>query len=323
MNDSLKCPVCACPEIGHSRQEYTDQISKILYQRYRCNQCDVEFWTPLAMPSASYYENFAAEYDEFHQAGEKPLKWWHKTFYKTFPKTAIPGTMLDIGCADGRFLKHMKTLGWQIYGLDIDSKSVNIARNHCETERIFNYNVEEFIQHYPELKFDLVTFFEVMEHQTDPQEFIRCVKKLLRPNGFIAGSVPNRNRYIVDVRFSPDIPPHHFTLWSKKTLLEFFKRNDITSVEFRQTRYEPIILNQLIMRLFYTKINKFKSDLGIYSLENPGKLLNRQSLKITFLSLGKRYIWNVVVRIASIVEYPIIFFNKMSISLYFQARVDN
>lgn len=42
------------------------------------------------------------------------------------------------------------------------------------------------------LKFDVITFFEVLEHQDRPREFLERVKELLKPGGWLAGSVPKR-----------------------------------------------------------------------------------------------------------------------------------
>jgi len=54
----------------------------------------------------------------------------------------------------------------------------------------------------------------VLEHQDRPREFLEKVKELLKPGGWIAGSVPNRQLF----RFSNkplnyqmgNFPPHHF-----------------------------------------------------------------------------------------------------------------
>jgi 2-polyprenyl-3-methyl-5-hydroxy-6-metoxy-1,4-benzoquinol methylase len=41
----------------------------------------------------------------------------------------------------------------------------------------------------------VITFFEVLEHQDKPREFLEMVKGLLKEGGYIAGSVPNRERF--------------------------------------------------------------------------------------------------------------------------------
>lgn len=82
-------------------------------------------------------------------------------------------------------------------------------------------SLDEFVEFAKDknLKFDVVTFFEVLEHQDKPKQFLENVGKLLKPNGFIAGSVPNRDFILKEINwkyFSVDYPPHHFLRFSSK-----------------------------------------------------------------------------------------------------------
>ena len=80
--------------------------------------------------------------------------------------------------------------------------------------------------------FDIITFFEVLEHQDDPKGFVSKVMRLLKPYGCIAGSVPNRNVPLKDWQWFRDVgdfPPHHFTRWSKRCLEGF-----LTSMGFEE-----------------------------------------------------------------------------------------
>lgn len=57
---------------------------------------------------------------------------------------------------------------------------------------------QEFAEYCKEhnLKFDIITFFEVLEHQVDPVGFLETIKGMLNPGGWIAGSVPNRDNFL-------------------------------------------------------------------------------------------------------------------------------
>jgi 2-polyprenyl-3-methyl-5-hydroxy-6-metoxy-1,4-benzoquinol methylase len=55
--------------------------------------------------------------------------------------------------------------------------------------RILGLTISEFAEQYPDDKFGVVTFFEVLEHQAAPAEFVEQVKSCLRPRGYIALSV--------------------------------------------------------------------------------------------------------------------------------------
>jgi SAM-dependent methyltransferase len=78
----------------------------------------------------------------------------------------------------------------------------------------------EFTERDAEEKFGVVTFFEVLEHQAEPAKFLEEVKACLRTCGYVALSVPNRERWLT----GPDVldyPPNHFLRWSAGSLRQF------------------------------------------------------------------------------------------------------
>ncbi|MEM4620694.1 MAG: class I SAM-dependent methyltransferase, partial [Desulfurococcaceae archaeon] len=100
------------------------------------------------------------------------------------------------------------------------------------------------------LKFDVITFFEVLEHQDRPREFLETIKSMLKPGGYIAGSVPNRESLIVKMyrRISPqtDFPPNHFLRFSKSTLISLLERTNFCDVKVETT---PVKVSGLITYL--------------------------------------------------------------------------
>ncbi len=116
-------------------------------------------------------------------------------------------------------------------------------------DTIFAMSLEEFYDYVKKnnLKFDVITFFEVLEHQDKPREFLRMVKELLKDSGYIAGSVPNREGiFVVEFfqKFSDiDFPPHHFLRFSKSSLEKTLRLSGFSQVEVYKVDYpfkEPI-----------------------------------------------------------------------------------
>lgn len=80
--------------------------------------------------------------------------------------------------------------------------------------------ISEITEQYADEKFDVVTFFEVLEHQAEPARFLEKVKACLRTRGYVALSVPNRERWLT----GPDVldyPPNHFLRWNAGSLRRF------------------------------------------------------------------------------------------------------
>lgn len=316
----INCPLCNSNKIGNAIQSHIEPGITHEFSLHDCMNCGIQFWIPLIMPPASYYENAIGDYEEFHTSGSDEIKWWHKTFMENFPNLHIKGKVLDIGCADGRLLKALQYIGWDVFGIDFDSRSVEVAKKKIGNERVKAISLEEFIQISEPNSFDLITFFEVLEHQTDPIKFINDVLKLLKPGGMIAGSVPNNARYIVRKRFSPDNPPHHFTLWKKEQLINFFNRMNCEEIKVVNTRYEPILLDQLVRSFFLKKITEEKNKIYMNSKRETTFVSGNNSSGSIFIKL-KKIFWTPIYRFLGLFEYPYLFLTKKSISLYFHCKL--
>ena len=49
-------------------------------------------------------------------------KWVHKRFFLK------PGKLLDIGCGKGLFLAGFKKIGYNVYGVDVESEAIKSAK---------------------------------------------------------------------------------------------------------------------------------------------------------------------------------------------------
>ena len=232
MSDVISCVLCGI-EIDAHALVLEDQRNGVHFRLYHCPACGGEFWEPRFAPDAAYYEEEAEKVSQAalarHTVGSKRLQENHETFFERHP--AGPGSIFDIGCGDGHFLEAAKNRGFQVVGMDFDAKALGVARKRG-LERLYCGSVdgvapqtEETAEHY-----DFVTFFEVLEHQVHPDEFIRSAARLLRPGGMIAGSGPNRNCFRTAAMEISDRPPYHFTRWSEKALRAFLDRHGFRDV---------------------------------------------------------------------------------------------
>jgi len=100
-----------------------------------------------------------------------------------------PGAILDIGCASGAFLRTMADLGWRTYGVEpSQSQFLRAQRNLDGRGTLFPCTLQE--AQLPEL-FDVVTMWDVLEHVTNPLEFMRICRDLLKPGGYLFVKTPD------------------------------------------------------------------------------------------------------------------------------------
>ncbi len=226
--NGLALPVCpACGEPAEAGPlEVFQGIS-----RYGCARCDLHFWHPVIMPDGAWYE---AAYQGRDRTA-MPLEPGHR-FFLADSKAPNRGRLLDIGCGVGNFLAAARDAGFDVTGIEFDPSAVRFARDHYGLQRIFAISPEDFRASHPDEKFEIVTFFEVLEHQKDPQRFLNIARECLAPGGFLALSVPNRERWQkrADVL---DFPPNHLTRWSPAALRRFLERNGFEILSLRQ---EPL-----------------------------------------------------------------------------------
>jgi len=87
-------------------------------------------------------------------------------------------------------------------------------------------------------KFDAIVSFQVLEHVSNPREFINDMLRLLRPNGYLLIAVPDPQGYFSEAeRVLLDMPPHHVLSFSKKT---FSKMSELLNLDMIEVHQEPL-----------------------------------------------------------------------------------
>jgi len=126
-----------------------------------------------------------------------------------------PGAaILDYGCGTGFIIKHFIGKGFETYGADTSSQSVEFVNKQYKGEPNFKgaYLLEDLFK--LNKKFDVICVVEVIEHLTD--EFlvllVENVKKLGNPGSKIIFTTPNNERLDDSVVYCP-ICEHTFHRW--------------------------------------------------------------------------------------------------------------
>src|SRR5262249_54557735 len=146
------------------------------YELHHCRVCGLQFWDPLEMPDAIWYEQMYSGRDE----RLLPLEPGHKYFLAD-PLAPRGGSLLDIGCGTGNFLVAATKVGYGVSGTELDRRAAKFAKERVGQPSVFPLTIAEFAEHHPNAKFDVVTFFEVLEHQAAPLEFVQKIKACLKP----------------------------------------------------------------------------------------------------------------------------------------------
>jgi SAM-dependent methyltransferase len=147
--------------------------------------------------------------------------------------------VLDLGCRSGALTRHFLE-GNSVVGLDVDANALEKAAA-LGVEPV-QANVEETLP-FDDGSFDAVVAGELLEHLQFPDALVAEIRRVLRPGGVFAGSVPNAFRVQSRLRFlrgkPPEDDPTHLRMFSPAVLGELlagFERVQLTFVGGRYAR---------------------------------------------------------------------------------------
>lgn len=123
------------------------------------------------------------------------------------------GRILDVGCGNGAWLLKMRSLGWDVEGVEVSPLGCKMARAAGLT--IYQGELAEAAR--PPASYDVVRIWHTLEHVPDPRAVLDEVVRILKPGGLVLIGVPNAGGWMARIWrslwFDLDVPRH---LWHFK-----------------------------------------------------------------------------------------------------------
>ena len=169
----------------------------------------------------SQKEQVAAFYEAHHSRGKYDYLYGGADRKELFVKLVGTGkNLLEVGCRAGNLTQHFAQ-GNKVVGVDIDRAALKLfeERLGCKGHWL---DVDDEPLPFPDKSFDVVVFSEVMEHVRFPQKALAEIRRVLKLDGQLIGSVPNafrlrnRLRFLVGNQYESD--PSHFRQYSHSIL---------------------------------------------------------------------------------------------------------
>jgi hypothetical protein len=158
------------------------------------------------------------------------------------------------------------------------------------------------------------------------------VKGLLKEGGYIAGSVPNRERLFVEMDwkdyFHWDYPPNHFLRFSKPSLEKALNFSGFKDIEVYKLDFPFIKLFPYLEKKLFGNLDKLKIKLKgmVLGSEKKARVYAVEELVKVSPSKGKAYILMMLkfLRNAILLPFALGYARKLKgngLSLYFQAKI--
>lgn len=271
--DRIECPLCGSGDTKSILSYTADNYSFNL-----CGSCTGIFADPMKPADKEWYER--SEWYIFPKEADKELKWYEKVLLEDHHLYKGKKS-LNIGCGRNDFLRRLQDSGCTVTGLDINDSIIDFTKNVLGIEDAYSSDVSDFIRDFKGEKFDIIIFFEVLEHLQNPREFISGLQNILKEDGYLVFSVPNRVR-LASSRDIWDYPPHHLTRWDVKSINNFLEVNGYFIKQIKTSPINADNLVKLMKSIFVTE-----SIEETMRLIDDNKSSNRRATAFAFNTLFK------------------------------------
>ena len=165
---------------------------------------------------------------------------WHR--YLLASQLVEGGIVLDIACGTGYGAYLLSEKATKVYAFDIDYEAIHWAKTKYQRENLF-YGVESALAlPLPDHSVDFVISFETIEHlnEADQIVYMREIKRVLKEDGILLISTPDRNR----TRLFQDGNPYHLRELEEREFINLLKQ-DFSNVELY---YQEINMGSYVWR---------------------------------------------------------------------------
>ncbi|MCS7192028.1 MAG: class I SAM-dependent methyltransferase [Armatimonadetes bacterium] len=159
--------------------------------------------------------------------------------------------VLDLGCRDGS-LTRFYTVGNEVCGIDIDFNALIMCRNNLQIPTL-QCDLNEGLP-FKDATFDTVVAGEILEHVIYPWMLIREIRRVLKKEGLLIGSVPNsyhwRKRFRFLLGLDLDEDPTHLHFFSYQKLFRLLKEEKFSDIKVFPWSNSQKTLKRLLIKKF-------------------------------------------------------------------------
>ncbi len=250
--ESPPCPVCGSSAYTVVIKDVRDRVwhKPGQFNIARCDECDLVATRPRPTSESLgfYYEDTYSGDSEEGMRNFQTESWlgrliahYRLRVVEKVRRIQEHDRILDVGCSYGGFLRVVReNRSCQTSGIDADEGSIQAAVDPDVTDYRAGFLEDA---DYANEAFTVVTFFESLEHHTEPVRALKKAHELLEPGGLCVVEVPNYGgawRRLFQSSWLPLLIPQHVYHFTPQTLRKAFAAAGFESVEHHQTMFYPL-----------------------------------------------------------------------------------
>ena len=199
---------------------------------------------------------------------------------------------LDIGSGDGMAVAVAKLAGFRSSGIEISKAGRDFAKKYHKVE-LYDKPLENFVTENTK-KWNVISFFGVLEHISNPTQMIRLSNNLLTKNGIIALELPNYNSLSTYVQKLSKIPDRHLTpyahimIYTIKSAQYILEKNGFKSIAVWFYGMDIIEFFKHVSRQDKDFAKSELSDILAKKLNALQSVFDKDKMGDQFLILGKK-----------------------------------
>jgi len=300
--ENRPCPVCSSPEhevlfLARSR---AGECSPPIESKYvKCKQCGLIYLNPLPdfselnvlyneMPvqqEETYIEKLLSRLEYLLSPLLDKVEYYH-----TMPHTRGGGRkLLDIGCGDGRKLVRFRDNGWEIYGVDISKKAIEVAQRRVPDGYFYCGTLKAAA--FPDDYFDCIRLDNVLGHIPDPVDMLAEIRRILRPGGELFIYVPSGEGFTLGwlPRYSVSSwVPFHLNLFTRRAMLTILRQAGFAGI-VNFAGCTPITWLYGCLKLFFAN-RSLTSGMSAAEKVIAGLMLTPISWMLNFVGLAEELV---------------------------------
>lgn len=258
------------------------------YDIMRCNHCGLMFLHPMPSEETLYEIYRNQEYfNNYFISKNQPVSYiqamddYNDDDFKTLEiisRYKPSGSLLDVGCAAGRFLRNARQYGYNVFGVEPNKVLADHAKEN------FNLSVvNDFLRNgsFPDHSFDIICLADTLEHLPFLKESLEIARTKLNNDGILVIKQPLTynaslfnaclalNMLLKHDKYSAN-PPSHLWEFTASSLKKFLLQNNWEIIHWLVFETKAKALTEekqkTLKSIAYSKLKNFSSHISNHRL---------------------------------------------------------